>query len=188
MTTTQVQSPNSAEVMEHLRQVGEAHSRWARVKKVATTREGRPVCAVTITDPDVPDRSKQRVLVTAGHHGNEESGRLIALALVDWLVSPPAAETRRKQKVVIVPNMCPDLAERDQYVPENGLSPMRDHGEADPETPQGIAFQRLAEALQPEVYVDLHSRGFAGCSYDMVLWCEPRTYLEDSNLLHRIAE
>jgi len=64
---------------------------------------------------------------------------------------------------------------------------MRDYGPGGPKTPEGKAFEQVANALQPEVYVDMHARGFAGCSYDMVLWSEPRTYLEDDYLLHRIA-
>jgi len=184
---TQGTSPNSAEVVVHLRAVQERHPEWVKVRKVAETEEGRPIQAVTITDPRAPDRDKQHVLITGGHHGNEDSGRLIALALVDWLVSDAAEETRRKQKLVIMPNMSPDAAERDTYFMEGGVNPLLDHGPEGPRTPQGKALETVAAALEPELYVDLHSRGYAGCSYDMVLWADARPYLEDDNLLHTIA-
>jgi hypothetical protein len=142
---------------------------------------------VTVTDPEAPAAEKQHVLITAGHHGNEESGRLVALRLLDWLVTRPAAPTRRKQKIVIMPNMSPDMAERDAYVPSEGVSPMRDHAPEGPVTPAGAAFERIAGQLQPELYVDMHARGFAGCSYDMVLWSEPATHTEDDYLLHQMA-
>lgn len=188
MTTGEGQSPTSAEVVAHLRRVQQQHPRWVTVRRMAVTPEGRPLHAVTITDPDVPGGDKQHVLITAGHHGNEDSGRLIALTLLDWLVSEAAAETRRRQRIVIMPNQSPDAAERDVYFVEGGVNPLLDHGEDGPTTPQSAALQRVAQALSPEVYVDLHSRGYAGCSYDMVLWAEPKPYLEDDNLLHRMAE
>jgi len=180
-------SPTSAEVVEHITRLRKRHPDLVKVRLLGETREGRPLHAVTFTDPKAPARDKQHVLVTGGHHGNEESGRLIALAVMDWLVTAGAAATRRKQKIVILPNMCPDLAERDAYVPARGPAPMRDHGPGGPVTPEGKAFEQIANALQPEVHVDMHARGFAGCSYDMVLWAEPRTYTEDDYLLHRIA-
>jgi hypothetical protein len=180
-------SPTSAEVVEHITRLRKRHPDLVKVHRLGETREGRPLHAVTVTDPKAPARNKQHVLITAGHHGNEESGRLIALAVMDWLVTPGAAQTRRRQKIVIMPDMSPDMAETDTYVPAKGAAPMRDHGPGGPKTPEGKAFEQVANGLQPEVYVDLHARGFAGCSYDMVLWAEPRTYTEDDYLLHRIA-
>ena len=87
----------------------------------------------------------------------------------------------------MLPNTCPDAAERNLYVLEGAVSPMRDHGTGQPVTAEGQAFEEIAYRLAPEVYVDLHARGLSGCSYDMVLWSEPGTYLEDDYLLHRIA-
>jgi hypothetical protein len=187
MGDSQTVSPTSAEVAAHVHRVATRHVSLVRVSEVARTEEGRPIHAVTVTDPDAPAAEKQHVLITAGHHGNEESGRLVALRLLDWLVTRPAAETRRKQKIVIMPNMSPDMAERDAYVPSEGISPMRDHAPGGPVTPAGAAFERIAGQLQPELYVDMHARGFAGCSYDMVLWSEPATYTEDDHLLRQIA-
>jgi hypothetical protein len=180
-------SPNSAEVIARIRQLRARYPEWVTVRRVATSEEGRPIHTVTVTDPRAPAQEKQHVLVAGGHHGNEDSGRLIALALLDWLVSDAGAETRRRQKIVVLPNQSPDAAERDIYFVEGEVNPLLDHGEGGPKTPQGVALEEVARALAPEVYVDLHSRGYAGFSYDMVLWAEPRPYLEDDNLLHAMA-
>lgn len=187
MTGSYAASPTSAAVVGHIRALRKRHPGLVKVRKLGVTAEGRPIHAVVITDPAAPKRDKQHVLIAAGHHGNEESGRLIALALVDWLVRPPAREVREKQKIAILPNMNPDLAERDVYDPPGGVTRFRDHGLKGPRTPEGRALEKVANELEPELYVDMHARGFAGCSYDMVLWAEPETYTEDDHLLHGIA-
>jgi len=174
-------------VTAHLLRVQKRHPDLVKVREVAVTTEKRPIYAVTITDHATPDSGKQHVLMTAGHHGNEESGRMIALSVIDWLASKAAEETRRKQKIVVMPNMNPDMAERDAHVQPEGTAPMRDHSPEGPKTPEGVAFEGIAYELEPELYVDMHARGFAGCSYDMVLWAEPAVYTEDDYLLHRIA-
>ena len=75
MAVSQAQPPTSAEVEAHLRRLQALHPEWVRVRTVARTAEGRPLLAVTVTDRAVPDRDKQHVLITGGHHGSEESGR-----------------------------------------------------------------------------------------------------------------
>jgi hypothetical protein len=187
MTAAQGRSPNSAEVEAHILRAERKHPDLVAVEKVAVTAEKRPLYAVTVTDGSVADTDKQHVLVAAGHHGSEESGRLVALALIGWLVSAAAEETRARQKIVIMPNMSPDSAEADTYLLPGDVSVMRDHAPGGPKTPEGKAFEKIADRLQPEVYVDMHARGGSGCSYDMVLWSEPITYSEDDYLLHKIA-
>lgn len=128
------------------------------------------------------------MLVIAGQHGNEESGRLVALSLIDWLLTRAAAPTLRRQKIVIMPNANPDGAELDSHANADGVMVHRDHAKGGAETPEGIAVEKVANALKPEVLVDLHARGFAGCSYDMVLYPAMRPYAEDENVVRRIAD
>jgi hypothetical protein len=187
MTGTQAISPTSAEVAALILRAEQRHPDLVKVRRMGLTAEGRPIHAVTVTDPSVTDRDKQHVLIAAGHHGNEESGRLIALALIRWLTSSSALEVRRKQKIVVLPNMNPDRAERDVYDTPDGPRPFRDHAPSGPRLPEGKTLEEVAYELGPELYVDMHARGYAGCSYDMVLWGEPATYTEDDFLLHRIA-
>ena len=80
---------------------------------------GKPIYAVTITDPDVSDVDKQHALIVGGQHGNEESGRMVALATIDWLVTKAAAATRRKQVIAIMPNVSPDSCDVDEHAPKD---------------------------------------------------------------------
>lgn len=180
-------SPTSAEVEAHILRVARRYPRWVRVEAVTETIRHRPIYAVTVTDDRTPDADKQHVLVVAGQHGSEESPRRVALALLDWLVSGAGAETRRKQKISIMPNVNPDGAEQDTYGTPEGVLPNLDHGPDGARSPEGRAVERIAYALQPEVFVDMHARGNAGCSFDMVLFPWTRPYTEDGNLFHAIA-
>ena len=179
--------PDSAEVVAHVRALRARHPRLVSVRALARTAAGRPILGVTVADPAARPTGRQHVLVTAGQHGNEESGRLVALALLDWLVSPAAAETRGHQRIVVLPNVNPDGAEADSHGTPSGVSPNLDHGPGGARSPEGRAVELAAERLQPELYVDLHARGHSGCSYDMVLYPWTRNYTEDDNLCHAVA-
>jgi hypothetical protein len=180
-------SPTSAEVERRVRELAERHRDCVSVETAALTDEQRPILAVTVTDPQVPPQDKQHVLVVAGQHGNEESGRLQALALLDWLVSEEAAPIRLRQAVVVMPNVNPDGAERNLHATPRGVQPNLDHAPDGAKSPEGQAVEKIARALGPEVFVDMHARGGAGCSYGMVLYPKPRVYTEDDNLLHAFA-
>ena len=180
-------SPSSAEVEAHILKLQKDHPALVKVESPQKTRDGRPVYAVALTDPQVPADDKQHVLIVAGQHGNEESGRMIALALMDWLVSPDGTETLRKQKIVVMPNVNPDGAERDIYDTAEGIRPNLDHAPQGPWSAEAKALQAVSRELRPEVYVDMHGRGASGCSYDMVLYPMTYPYLEDDNLLHQVA-
>jgi len=181
--------PLSADVEAHIKQVRKAHPDMVKVTNVIRSVEGRGIWAVTVTDPDVPDRDKQNVLVVGGQHGNEESGRLVALALIDWLVTGAAAGTRRKQKIVVMPNINPDSAETDMHANAIGIQPNLDHDPTKgPKTPEGESVEIVARKLQPEVYVDLHACGGMGCSTDLVLYPRFRPNTMDDYFLHVIAD
>ena len=86
-----------------------------------------------------------------------------------------------------MPNVSPDAAEANTYETPAGVKPNLDHGPSGPATPEGRALEAIAREFQPDVYVDLHGRGHAGCSYDMVLFPGSRAYTEDENILYSIA-
>lgn len=180
--------PLSADVEAHIQRLARAHPGLVKVRAVLPSVEGRPIYAVTATDSRVPDRDKQNVLIAGGQHGEEESGRIVALAILDWLTSAAAAETVRKQKIVVMPNVNPDGAERDSHGNANGVQPNLDHAVSGPLTPEGKALETVAYELAPEVYVDLHACGFTGCGVDIVLYPPPKDYTEDDFFLHRIAD
>ncbi len=180
-------SPTPGEVEGHILKLREDHPRLVRVDAAGRSQQGRGIYAVTVTSPTAGDDDKQHALIVAGQHGNEESGRLLALATLDWLVSRAGGETRRKQRVVVVPCVNPDGAEADAHLTPSGAAPNLDHGPGGAVSPEGAAVERIAEAIEPELFVDMHARGYAGCSYGMVLYPGTKVYTEDDNVLHAIA-
>ena len=187
MARSKAVRPTPAEVERHVLRLQEAHPRMVTVADAGRSAEGRAIHAVTVTSRRGDDDDKQHVLIVAGQHGNEESGRMLALGTLDWLVSPAAAETRRKQKVVVVPCVNPDGAARDTHLTPAGIAPNLDHPDTGAVSGEGRAVESVAVGLEPEVFVDLHARGYTGCSYDMVLFPDTKISTEDDNLLHAIA-
>lgn len=179
--------PSSADVEAHLRKVTEQSDSLAHLRTAGSSSQGRPIFAMTITDNQVADDDKQHVMVIAGQHGNEESARLVALALIDWLVSDEAAEVRRRQNIIIMPNVNPDGAEADTYKTAQDVQLNAEHGPAGATSPEGLAIQQIAFEHQPEAFVDFHSRGFAGYGFDMVLYPWTRCYTEDQMIIQAIA-
>jgi len=179
--------PVSADVEAHIRRVRDAHPDLVKVRRAGRSVEGRAIHAVTVTDPAVPAADKQHALIVGGQHGNEESGRMVALATIDWLVSRAAAATRRRQKVVVMPNVNPDGAEIDLHGNVNGVHPNLDHALSGAKTPEGKALEAVGDPLQPEVYIDLHACGGMGCGVDMTLWPITKNNTEDEHLLHQVA-
>ena len=180
-------SPTGPEITAHLRELKRRHPELVKVSTLATTKRGNPVEAAAITDPSTPASQKQHALILAGRHGNEESGRMQALALMDWLVTGAAAETIRNQKIVIMPNLNPDAAAIDSYWNPDGINVCAELTKRRKRCPEDLAFEKVVHGLQPEAVVDLHCKGHAGWSFDMVLYNEPRKYTEDHNALSKVV-
>jgi Zinc carboxypeptidase len=49
-------------------------SQWMRLETIGKSVEGRPLPQAWLTDPATPERGKERVLLTALHAGQEQSG------------------------------------------------------------------------------------------------------------------
>jgi len=181
--------PTSKDVEEHVLKVQRKNKRLVTAAVVERSVEGRPIYAVGITDPRVKAKEKEHVLVVGGQHGNEESGRMVALKLIDWLVTKAGRETVQKQLVVVMPNVNPDGADYDIHGNVDGVHPNLDHNVASgPKTPEGRSVEAVARELRPEVFVDLHACGGTGCGVDMTLYPWTRVYTEDGRILHMIAE
>jgi hypothetical protein len=180
--------PTSDEVLAHVRKLEKAHPKLVSVRELGKTFEKRLLYAVTVTDPTVDDKLKQNVLVVGGQHGNEESARIVALATLDWLVSDDAAETRKKQKIVVIPNANPDGADHDLHLNAQKYRINMDQRlDEEPVTPEAKAIRTVGDELCPDVYVDLHARGGAGVSHNMVMYPWTRTENEDDNIVHEVA-
>lgn len=180
--------PGSDEVSDHLQRLQHRHPDLVQLRLIGTTEKGRRIEAMEVTDPASEARQKQHVLIVAGQHGNEETARLVALRLLDYLVSSDASPTRKRQRIVVVPNLSPDAADLDSYTTPAGIKPNLDHAASGPVSPEAKALELIANELQPELYVDMHARGHAGCSHDMVLFPPTRAYTEDESLLHALAQ
>jgi hypothetical protein len=157
------------------------------VRTVGVTQQGRAIESATIADPTADPHELQHALIVAGQHGNEETARLVALRLIDYLLSADGRPILRRQKIVVMPNVSPDAAEADSYETPAGIKPNLDHPPSGATSPEGKALELVASELAPELYVDMHARGHAGCSHDMVLFPPARPYTEDEHLLHLIA-
>ncbi|MEX0745277.1 MAG: M14 family zinc carboxypeptidase [Phycisphaeraceae bacterium] len=179
--------PTTEDVQRRLADLARREPDRVHVRTVERSGEGRPIDAVTVTDPSISDSLKQHVLLVAGQHGNEESARLVALELLDHLLADAQRDTLRRQKIVVIPNVNPDGAINDTYETPGGIKPNMDHGPAGSTTPEGRAVECIASEMCPDVFVDIHARGHAGCSYDMVLYPQTKAYTEDDNLFHEIA-
>ncbi|MEX0746267.1 MAG: M14 family zinc carboxypeptidase [Phycisphaeraceae bacterium] len=179
--------PDSEQVRRQLRRSHEQDPERLTLETIGHSGEGRPIDAATLTDPTVDDAAKQCVLILAGQHGNEESARRVALSLIDALLDQRHRETLRRQRIVVVPNVNPDGTDNNTYATPDGVRPNMDHGPDGPTIPEARAVQQIAHALMPDVFVDVHARGHAGCSYDMVLYPQTKSYTEDDNLFHAIA-
>lgn len=179
--------PGPQEIENRVHELRRNHPSLLLIDEAGRSTQGRPILAVTVTDPATPDDDKEHALIIAGQHGDEETPRATALALLEWLVSPAAAATRRRQKIVVMPCVNPDGAEADSHLTATGIAPNLDHGPDGPRSPEGMAVEKIAYQLEPELFVDMHARGFAGCSFDMVLYPATRPYTEDDNIFHAVA-
>ena len=131
-----------------------------------TSIEGRPIYAATLTNGDVPDDDKQRVLITALHAGQEHSGATSVLYLMDWLLSHDllARETLRRQVVVCMPIVNPDTYvnphKTSGLANARGRDPYADwtvDGPRDPKNcPEAVAVKTVMDQTQAEVHADIH--------------------------------
>jgi len=181
--------PQPDEIEAQLREAAGGSGGCAEIKAIGKSIEGRDILSARVTDPSVPDDDKQHALIIAGQHGGEESGRLGALAVVKWLCSddPGAAETRRKQLVVIVPCLNPDGTVRDVRGNANDVNLNRQYDpEAESRELEAEHVMGLAEELMPDMLADMHGLTSGGHD-DLILIGGHKTYTEDVRLHHEIA-
>jgi hypothetical protein len=142
------------------------HPHLLRLGVPGESIEGRPIYAATLTDSNVPNEDKQRILITALHAGQEHSGATSVLYLMDWLLGGDllAREILRRQIVVCMPIVNPD-----SYVNPNttgglanarGRDPYADwtvDGPRDPANcPEAVAVKKVMDETQAEVHADIH--------------------------------
>jgi len=141
--------PSLDEIYQGLDQFVSANPDIARIESLGASAEGREVRAVCVTDRSVAAAEKEVAFVICGRHGQELGTRVIGLALLDWLSSAEAEETRRRQLVMVVPVANPDGCVRGEFwAPNDKLSKTEES-----------TIARSAHAYQPDAVMDVHSWG-----------------------------
>ena len=151
------------------------HPQWVTLQSRALSGQNLPVYLLKITDSAVTDTDKQTCLITTLHSGPERTGATGALAFSEWLLSddPVAAETRRRQVVLVMPVINPlAMFFTDRFRNENGVDPYTGIGRVGkiwdvktltlnkPEgAPELAAVLSVMDEYRPEVHADLHGTG-----------------------------
>lgn len=157
------------------------------VQRRGQSNDGLGVYLVKITDSAVSDEDKQVALVTTLHGGPERVGVTTALSLISWLLggSELAAETRRRQVILVMPMLNPHaffVSERfanaegiDVYDAPQERWDLEKIALKDPaKMPELAAMASVIDEYRPEVHLDMHGTG---------LQAIPRSELEDRRML-----
>jgi len=107
--------------------------------------------------PDQIDRSKPTVLLTAAQHGNEQSAKEAALALVRDLAVGDMKPLLKSLNVLVMPQCNPFGNAMDVRVNEQNLDLNRDHVKLEAEST--AAIHRVFVEFMPEVTLDVHEKG-----------------------------
>ncbi len=143
------------------------------VERVGVSAEGMGIHLLKITDATVADNDKQICLITSLHGGPERTGTTTILHLTEWLLgdSPHAAETRRRQIVLLMPINNPNaFFVSDRFGNANGIDPYTGGGpqnwdfktmtyKALDKSPEVKAFLAVVDRYQPEMHADIHGIG-----------------------------
>jgi hypothetical protein len=157
--------PDYEDVLQAIERARSAAGDRVRVRILGKTVQGRDIPCAICTDPAVPDDDKQHVLIIAGQHGAEESGRAIALSVLEFLASgrDEAPDILRRQVVAIVPSGSPDGAQLDDNRNAAGDDVAHTYSfDAPAGTPEGRALEGFALEFVPDICIDMHGRAGGG--------------------------
>jgi hypothetical protein len=149
---------------------GERYRDRLAVEVAGRTAEGKAIYLLVVTDRSVSSDDKQVALVTATHSGAERSGGNAVLRLAEWLLGddPRAAETRRRQVVLLMPIVNPyGWFTRESPFNSRGGDPyamgrgkhwdLQQLAPKDPDRcPEVHAVLSVVDRYRPEVHVDSH--------------------------------
>ena len=150
------------ELYQRLRRMSKKHPESMMLQELGRSVQGRPLMAVWVTNPSVPDEKKEHVLLTTLHSGGERIGPSAMLDLLEWLLSahPAARQIMARQLVVSVPIVNPDGYVAGSFHNANDLDPYNHwtlEGPHQPDkNPEAMAVKKLMDEIQPEVHGDMH--------------------------------
>ncbi|MBI3948579.1 MAG: hypothetical protein HY321_21885 [Armatimonadetes bacterium] len=130
---------------------------WTTVARLGTSREGRNLWLIRITD-DTP-RAKTPFCIRARAHGYESGGSYTMEGMVGWLLSDDAraAQARRDYEFFIVPMANPDGVRNGMgklTAPRGGNLDLSDPGV---DEPGHTALMALLARIRPAYLVDCHN-------------------------------
>jgi len=135
---------------------------FAKPFTLATSREGRPVVGLQISEGAKPSSQRPAVFVTARQHAWEVGGTWVAAGLIEWATGPdPEAQwLRRNAELLVVPLMDVDhVATGDGGKNAEPQDHNRDWSDA-PHWPEVAAAQKrireLAQQNRLAVFLDVH--------------------------------
>jgi len=139
----------------------------AKVRVIGRTRDTREygsrdlyLCILSengLSRPDERDPAKLAVLIIAGQHGNEQSAKEAALALIRDIALGELKPLLKVADVLIIPQANPYGNAFDRRANEQGLDLNRDHVKLESES--AAAIHRVFSDWLPEVTIDLHEKG-----------------------------
>jgi hypothetical protein len=128
------------------------------VEQIATTRKGRALNVVRVSDPGQPPGAKRlRILLFAQQHGDEPSGKEALTMLLARCASGELKGLLSAIELFIVPQMNPDGAELRQRRTSDSIDLNRNHVILT--SPETRALHELFFKILPEVTLDLHEYG-----------------------------
>ena len=162
-----------AEYSETVRYWGEQHPEILAIEELCKVKDDLPIFLLKITDAKVPDTDKQVCMVTSLHGGPERSGTTTTMHLAEWLLgdSPEAAETRRRQIVLLMPIVDPyAFFVTDRFGNTNGINAYTGGASQNwdmatltfkvpDKAPEVAAFLSVVDRYRPEAHIDLHGTG-----------------------------
>ena len=143
-----------------LRQLQADHNDWARLVSLGSSVEGRNILLMSITDPEVDDLTKDRILVTSGFHPAEPDW-LATTSIIKLLLGGDAwAQMVRKEFIVDLVTQVNadgfDLGTNGcnarginlywDFRPDDGTS-----------SPEAAYLWRWIEAHPPSLHIDFHA-------------------------------
>ena len=159
--------PSLPEMESFFRDLLVHYPRLVALEEAGRSVQGQPIWLLTITDQSVDDENKQRVLMVGQEHGQERSASLVLLELARWLVTPAAADIRRRQCVGLIPVVNPDSWEDLRFNNVNDVNLYADYSlDNEPTQPESQAIARILARMQPELFCSLHGTEF-GWKYRM---------------------
>lgn len=135
------------------------------VREIATSFQGRPVFAVSVTRPAAADdgAARPRVLLFAQQHGDEPTGKEALLVLLARCARGELQAVLDRCDLLVVPQMNPDGSEAGRRRTADSIDLNRNHVLLS--SPEPRALHNLYGRHLPHVTLDVHQYGAYGSSW-----------------------